>query len=76
MSKSYGQGNRKKYWYAYRKELLGKIHACEKRYVVFTGSSVLSGQLEEIEQQLTEKSLPFLFETVIKKIGDKYWSFT
>ena len=35
VSKSYGQGNRKKYWYAYRKELVGKIRACEKQYVVF-----------------------------------------
>ena len=48
----------------------------EKRHVVFTGSSVLTGQLGEIEQELTDKSLPFVFETVIQKIGDKYWSFT
>ncbi|MBR1711686.1 MAG: DUF262 domain-containing protein [Clostridia bacterium] len=34
-SKSYGQGNRKRYWYAYRRELINKINQCANRYVVF-----------------------------------------
>ena len=34
-SKSYGQGNRKKFWFAYRRELLNKIISCEKRFIVF-----------------------------------------
>lgn len=47
----------------------------EKLHVVFTGSGVIAGQLEEIGKQLEEKGLPFLFEAMVQKIGDKYWSF-
>ena len=48
----------------------------EKRHVVFTGSGVITSQIQEIEQKLNAQDLPFVFEATIEKIGDKYWSFT
>lgn len=33
-SKAYGQGNRKKYWYGYRKEPFAKIKECKMKYIV------------------------------------------
>ena len=34
-SKAYGQSNKKKYWYGYRKEPVSKLSGCEKIYLVF-----------------------------------------
>lgn len=46
----------------------------EKRYIFFTGSSVIKSQLEEIEAQLKQSGNPFIFKATVNKIGN-YYSF-
>ena len=46
-----------------------------EKKVFFSGSSVIKDQSEEMEKKLTEKGLPFLFQTTVKKVGN-YYSFT
>ncbi len=45
-----------------------------ERRVFFSGSGVIKDQVEDMEKQLTEKGLPFKFETTVKKVGN-YYSF-
>ena len=47
----------------------------ETRYVLFTGSTVIRDQIEEITQKLADAGKDILFSTTISKIG-KYHALT
>lgn len=69
-SKSYGQGNRKKFWFAYRKELVSKIASCPEQYVVFGCGT--EGTLSVPVAKL-EAILDNLNYSVDKDGKPKYW---
>lgn len=70
-SKSYGQGNRKKYWYAYRRELLNKISSCEHRYMVF--GCVGMEEILVVPEELFESNLDHLNYSTDAQGNPKYW---
>jgi hypothetical protein len=44
----------------------------KKKFVLFSGSSVLQEQIAETEEQLKGMGLPLMFETTIAKISNYY----
>ncbi len=70
-SKSYGQGNRKKFWYAYRRELLNKIMSCEKRFIVFGCGG--TNDVLVVPEEMLEKTLDNLNYSSDPQGQPKYW---
>ena len=70
-SKSYGQGNRKKYWYAYRNELMNKIKSCEERYIVLSCGGIDEKYLIPMEH--FEKNKVGMNYSIDKHGNPKYW---
>ena len=70
-SKSYGQGNRKKYWYAYRHELVNRIKACDEQYVVFSCNGI--DEMLVIPVADMEKNLDRMIYSADKGGNPKYW---
>lgn len=44
----------------------------ETKYIVFSGSTVIRDQVEEIAQKLEAEGLPVMFETTVQNIGKFY----
>ena len=70
-SKSYGQDNRKRYWYAYRRELLSKIDTCEKRYVVYSCAGIEEVLIVPVE--MIESNIDHLNYSTDPQGNPKYW---
>jgi len=59
-SKMYIQGNREKYWFAYRKNPLSEIEGCEEKYVIYgckDESTLVGLPISEIENRLDNMNL-------------------
>ena len=70
-SKSYGQGNRKKYWYAYRRELVEKIRGCEEKYVVLGCGGI--SEILVVPTSFFEENLDRMNYSVDENNAPKYW---
>jgi len=70
-SKSYGQGNRKKFWYAYRKELLNKISNCANQFVVFGCGG--TGEVLVVPNEVLEQVLDCMNYSSNTQGLPKYW---